>query len=87
VLYARPKYKLLRGSHNSHKTPSGAYLEPRTLKQGYGKAFFARLFSARKKAAVSRAFQKRVLFLQLLLASKEVVLNKCWRAARTPTPF
>ena len=38
----------------------------------YGKAFFAKLFCASKKATVSRAFAKRAPFLLLLSGTKEV---------------
>ena len=41
----------------------------------YGKAFFAKLFCASKKATVSRALQKRAPFLLLLSGTKEVSLN------------
>ena len=41
----------------------------------YGKAFFAKLFCASKKATVSRALQKRAHFLLLLSGTKEVSLN------------
>jgi len=37
----------------------------------YGKAFFARLFAARQKAAVCRDFQNREPFLLLLSVMKE----------------
>ena len=42
----------------------------------YGKAFFAKLFCASKKATVSRAFAKRAPFLLLLSGTKEVNI-KC----------
>ena len=41
----------------------------------YGKAFFAKLFCASKKATVSRAFAKRAPFLLLLSGTKEVNLK------------
>ena len=45
-----------------------------TTNQGeYGKAFFAKLFCASKKATVSRAFAKRAPFLLLLSGTKEVI--------------
>lgn len=43
-----------------------------TNQREYGKAFFAKLFCASKKATVSRAFAKRAPFLLLLSGTKEV---------------
>ncbi|WP_444353723.1 hypothetical protein [Phascolarctobacterium succinatutens] len=47
------------------------------MNQGkYGKAFFAELFCASKKAIVFRAFAKRAPFLLLLSGTKEVNIKK-----------
>ena len=41
----------------------------------YGKAFFAKLFCASKKATVSRAFAKRAPFFLLLSCTSQQILD------------
>jgi len=84
ITLAHKNYNSLCGSHNSHKSPSSAYLEPRTQKhypksstplKSNIKSPFCKLFR-HGKAKVSRAFQKREPFLLLFSVMKKVGIKR-----------